>query len=286
MECRLGDGLNSVETAAYGSLHDLNGRSDAVHDYVPDFNNFTDQANLTCAQHAYIDVLKLSFYALKAVEQDTLMPSYFRYFNASELQDVQKVYSAILGPQFHGSPLVEEGRLHVNYKETMTPPEEGPNPCDSNVSAWFRQLEFGGNQSQIVLCPAMFLEWHTPCVADAIACENVGSYASRGWDSMASVMLHEFAHWAGTMDANVGFVAGDWQGDDTTSYPTDGYGPYNAMMVNVMARGGSRNADNYKVFAQEAYYHQRCNSPNFSDPPNPNSPVGRREVQDHTYTAL
>ena len=289
MERRLGDAPNAIHASAYGSLTDFYRRSDGTNiAYFPDANNFTDQANLTCAWYAYVDVLRMSYYALKETEKDMPSSSYLRYFNVSERQDVQKVYSAILGPPDHGtfgSPLTTGGRLHLNYGESMS----SSNACDGNtasggISAFFSGPENG--QAQIVLCPSMFLEWHTPCAADAILCENMGSYANGGWDSIASVMLHEFAHWAGAMDSSVGFYASDWKGDSETSPPADGYGSYNAMKVNVMGRGGSRNAENYSKFAQEAYYSARCSIAKLNDPPNPDSPVGRREVRNHPYHAL
>ncbi len=71
----------------------------------------------------------------------------------------------------------------------------------------------------------MLAQEHTRHQVDDLPCDHVGSFANRGsWISTASVMLHEFAHWAGNTNDNIGDVH-DWKGDRGALNPANGSGP-------------------------------------------------------------
>ena len=250
----------------------------------PDFLNFTSVSDLQCAWDGFSDALMLSYHSWLALEAtDNLTASYYRYFNDSELQDVRMVYAAILGPRAEGSRLMTGGRLTI----TQDQPSDAyrtlgvGSACDDGYAGF---LVSGEDDAQMVLCQDVFTQDVTHRVDD-IPCDNIGSYASSGWVSTSSVMLHEFAHWAGNTNDDIADVS-DWQGDDGDMSPVNDYGPYNAMMVNKFGRGGSANAENFMFFGLETYYLQHCNmTTGWDDPPDPNNPVNQREVRAHLLQA-
>ena len=254
------------------------------HTNSPDFFNFTSQSDLQCAWNGFSDSLMLSYHSLLALEAtQNLTTSYYRYFNDSELQDVRMVYAVILGPEAEGSPLMSGGRLTI----TQDQPDDAyrmtaeRSMCDERYSAF---LGTAGSDAEMVLCDIMFAQEVTHRVDD-VSCDHIGSYADGRWVSTGSVMFHEFAHWAGNTNDNIGDV-GDWHGNDGDLSPPTAYGAYNAMMVNKLGRGGSANAENFMFFSLEVYYQQHCSrTTEWEDPPNPNNPVDQREVRGNLLQA-
>jgi hypothetical protein len=77
--------------------------------------------------------------------------------------------------------------------------------------------------------------------------------------------LHEMMHWKNISEKAVKAGSGridsgirDWNSDpkDPNAVPTNGYGPYNAMLVNTVQGRGSQNPDNYSWFAYGSYLLQ------------------------------
>lgn len=170
-----------------------------------------------------------------------------RYFDPSEVDDVKKVYQAILGPTgWFGPPEMKDGALTVAYDMTTVLPPDGilPHPgCDDGTTLAYMGDNPEVPRMQITLCKTVFT-YRSPYALDDLDCAMVGNFAFQNWLSIGASFLHEFTHWRKIMVPILGTETIDFKGDDVW-LPVTGYGSYNSMLVNKFRKEGKKNADNY-----------------------------------------
>ena len=254
---------------------------------LPLFAQFPNNNRENQAKVGWGEIFLLVREALRAVCERS--SSFYRYFSEEDASYVSNVLTYIQGPNGRGpTEITQVDRpLRILYGDQ---PSAGASfdicLTQSNFLAWFLNWSddmVGG--PVMLLCPPAFitlrkrlLEW---------TCEELPDAVTSGMATLSSLMLHEVTHWniltlrsAPAFDLRVNDYGFGLNGQTipTDGMPPNGYGPYNAMMLNRnRARGlaedkqPTRNADSWMYFALESYWSRVC-SRQFNDPAAPAAP--------------
>jgi hypothetical protein len=117
---------------------------------------------------------------------------------------------------------------------------------------WIDDLD--GN-ADLVICPRGML---LPLLKD-VQCGSLSNHIDKTLVTLGGALLHEYVHWWHLMRKTLQLKTspqeriGDFKGPDLEN----GYGPYRVLKVKKKA-DPKDNADNFRFFATEAYWHRIC----------------------------
>ncbi|EEU39944.1 uncharacterized protein NECHADRAFT_79679 [Fusarium vanettenii 77-13-4] len=206
-----------------------------------------------------------------------------KYFELGDKAKVKAVFESIIGDR--NTYLSGNGRLknvHFTYLDIYGDCDSKTNPQPGSIlmytSRWDTEVE---KPSFIVVCPQL---WAIPFPdMNDIKCEQVCtaqsctlSYRMR---SIGEFVLHELIHLTSMIDPiPSGWPKDEWILDQKMKNP-DGhdpaevyiYGTYHAQKAvkskdKKEVKRAFYNADNYAMFAREAYFRGRCSKQDFKDP--------------------
>jgi hypothetical protein len=242
---------------------------------LPTFVQFPDQVRLDKARVAYGEIMLLARAALMGLCQRNR--AFERYFQESEADNVRKVFAYILGNGWGPREVANPAwPLHVIYANAP-PPGMAYNPCQNSIWTNLNAVTWNWRTDQkgiaILLCPRLFVEY--PRTLLDWDCDHIPAYAIESIATRGSILLHEFVHLNVLTFPAAGIRVLDYGLDfwgkkiPKDGLPVDGYGPYNAWVLNNNANKADKqpslNADSYMWFALESYWSQQCNG-DFTDP--------------------
>ena len=178
-----------------------------------------------------------------------------RYFRDTEADQyfVREVFKDMFRPDMVGpSPLFSKMTIwlgskpnaHFDYCEDLdilSYTEQDPHHPENNVDL-------------IVCAQGMVLG-----VLEDKSCNFLSDHVDDTFLTLGGDLIHEYVHWAALVRSALKLkhpeplYIGDWLGPD----PADGYGPYNVLKVREK-HDPLDNADSFRWFATEAYFHQTC----------------------------
>lgn len=221
--------------------------------------------------------------------------SFYRYFSEEHARDVFNVFSYVLGRRGYGPDEVTQPDwpLSILYGSQRSVWDRVGNcVAKPGFVCWFSNWgRYPSGAPYMVLCPQLFTRYPRPLLG--WDCDHVPEAANGAIITIGTMMLHEITHWnALTLKAapqiplrvaDYGYALGGVRVPND-GMPPDGYGPYNAMMLN-RNRGRGRGtdkqpyqiADSFMWFALESYWSDTCKR-EFKDPPNPNAPQTARDA--------
>ena len=221
--------------------------------------------------------------------------SFYRYFSEEHARDVFNVFSYILGRHGYGPDEVTQPDwpLSILYGSQRSIWDRVDNCVTKpDFTCWFSNWgRYPTGGPYMVLCPQLFPRFPRPLFD--WDCDHVPEAATGEILTVGTLMLHEITHWnILTLKAapeiplrvvDYGYELGGVRASND-GMPPDGYGPYNAMMLNRnrgRGQGASKqpyqNADNFMLFALESYFLDKCKR-EFKDPPDPNAPQAPRDA--------
>jgi hypothetical protein len=140
----------------------------------------------------------------------------------------------------------------------------GPNPAKrTNLCAkgtmilgyLAQDAKFGDGPVDLIVCPRSMV---LPLVKER-PCNELSDHIDDTFATLPGVLIHEYMHWAFLVrkawedkDPNR-----KWIEDFKGPVPKNGYGQYQVLEVRDKAVP-TNNADNFRWFATEAYYHRIC----------------------------
>ncbi|KAH7273144.1 hypothetical protein B0J15DRAFT_483587 [Fusarium solani] len=242
-----------------------------------------DKARLT---RGFEDAMLLAHTALAWIEKPTTDPAahvFKKYFKTSDKTKVKAVFESIVGDRnkfVSGNDRLKN--VHFTYLDLHGGCDSATNPQPGSIlmynSQWHNKVE---KPSFIVVCPQLWAI-SFPDMSD-IKCEEVCTAQSCTFSyrmrSIGEFVLHELIHRTSMMDPTPsGWPKDEWIIDEKMTNP-DGHDPaeifiydtYYAQKV-VMSKDKKEmekafyNADNYAMFAREAYFRGRCPQQDFKDP--------------------
>ena len=234
---------------------------------LPLFAQFPNDQRLNQAKVGWGEIFLLVRTAINGVCKRSL--SFYRYFSEEDAGDVLNMFSTILGGKGFGPDEVTQvdRPLSILYGSQRSVWDKKDLCLASpEFDCWFNNWgRYPNGAPFMVLCPQAFL--HHPRPLLDWDCDDMPDTATREIVTLGSVMLHELTHWnAITLKAapQIPLRVGDYGialggvRVPNDGMPPDGYGPYNAMMLNRnRGRGWGtdkqpyQNADNFMWFALE-----------------------------------
>lgn len=198
--------------------------------------------------------------------------SFLRYLGPDEWEDVRNGFQALLGCERPVNSPDELSYMRTYWDTSAAALAEIPGTDQSHSCNSITSYGFGFTTDDpwfpkycywLVICPRA-LAYRTglrPFDCNLLQSRRMSSNLLSG----GQMMLHEMMHWQYISEKamHTGVALGDagikdWNTDsrDPNAIPPNGYGPYNAMLVNKLRRRGSQNPDNYTWFAYESYLLQ------------------------------
>ncbi len=239
-----------------------------------------------------------------------------------DLTDPQNVAQLVSQPATWNEKL---SRLSIHFMEDhpgvaqIPAPVRGHGSCQPRFTAAYVVPTDGGRSALMSVCPWAYVvypflhdiqnppAWAVdpskdqskgPQYYDGYGCESLGISDSWLLYSLSAMMLHELMHFPGLFEDVPGYadhitigISKDINhmiGDFIGPAPPDGYGPYNAMLINRLqpkdAKGlawkGIWNAENFAAYAASKYWSEGCGR-TFKECPNPTAadPFERHQPQ-------